>query len=88
MLPTELILFISGAVLALLGSYWIIGIAARDAAGWKYTVAFIPLVNIVYGVMRWSRCKLPLLLMVLGIALLVLGAWMLLQVPAEAAAEA
>jgi hypothetical protein len=87
-LPTEVILYVSGAVLALLGSYWIIAIAARDTAGWKYTVAFIPLVNIVYALARWSRCKLPLLLMLLGIVLVLIGVWIMLQVSPESATGA
>lgn len=84
MLSADAILYISGALLAFIGSYWIIAIARREPAGWKYTVAFVPLVNIIYGVARWSRCKVPLLLMVLGIVLLVLGAWMMWQLPPQA----
>jgi hypothetical protein len=81
LLTPNVILYISGAVLALLGSFWIIGIASREAAGWKYTVALIPLVNIVYGLVRWSRCKVPLLMMTLGIVLLVVGALLMTYHP-------
>lgn len=74
MAALSMFLVIAGAVLYLIGGFWLLIKAFQESILWGLGSLFIPLVGLFFAILHWADCKKPFLYGVLGLGLIIVGA--------------
>ncbi len=75
-----LLLVLAGYGATLIGWLWIVGVAFSDELFWGLVCLILSPVSFIYAILNFGELKIPLALMVGGIALRVLGGMLALSI--------
>lgn len=66
-------MFWLGVILSLIGGLWIVVNAFRTSVLWGLGSLLVPFVSLIFALLNFGTNKIPLLISVIGMALLVMG---------------
>jgi len=69
-------LVLLGSLIAGVGTIWILIQAFRESILWGLGCLIVPLVELVFVIMFWSKAKKPFLLVIAGAVVMVVGMMM------------
>jgi hypothetical protein len=66
-------LLLVGALIAVVGSLWLLVKAFQTSVWWGLGSLFIPFVQLIFVIMNWAECKKPFLILIAGAVLCGIG---------------
>ncbi len=69
----EMLLYIIGGIMSLVGWIMMIVFGFQKNAGWGVGTIFFPIVGVVNGLMNWEQCKKQMIVWFVGIALTIIA---------------
>jgi hypothetical protein len=67
------LLLLVGALIAVVGSLWLLVKAFQTSIWWGLGSLFIPFVQLIFVIMNWAECKKPFLILLAGAVLCGIG---------------